>query len=137
MRDGFRAITSGWMLIDDFDDLTDRIERAAEWTRANGSLLADEEATIDFMIDARIARGTSARRSTLAEIANRVASRLVRKLKSNAIASISDEIVRIELSRDPECPADAIAFGVLEEITTRLINEQRGRSSAGGGAAHG
>ncbi len=57
MRDGFREIVSGWMIIDDFDDLTDRIERAAEWTTANGPLQPDEEATVKLMIEAQIARG--------------------------------------------------------------------------------
>jgi hypothetical protein len=46
LRDGFRNIVSGWTLIDDFDDLTDRIERAAEWTERNGPLTDDEEATV-------------------------------------------------------------------------------------------
>jgi hypothetical protein len=57
MRDGFRAIASGWMLIDDFDDLTDRIERLAEWTKANEPLQDDEAATVKFMIECQIARG--------------------------------------------------------------------------------
>ena len=57
MREGFRAITSGWTLIDGIDDLTDRIERAAEWTKAHGPLLPDEEATVELMIKAQIARG--------------------------------------------------------------------------------
>jgi hypothetical protein len=57
LREGFQEITSGWTLIDDFDDLTDRIERAAAWTKANGPLLPDEEATIEFMIECQIARG--------------------------------------------------------------------------------
>jgi hypothetical protein len=57
MRDGFREIVSGWTLIDDFDDLTDRIERAAEWTKANSPLQTDEEATVKLMIEAQIARG--------------------------------------------------------------------------------
>ena len=57
MRDGFREIVSGWTIIDDFDDLTDRIERAAEWTKANGPLEADEDATVKLMIEAQIARG--------------------------------------------------------------------------------
>jgi len=56
MRDGFREIVSGWMLIDGTDDLTDRIERVAEWTEANGPLEPDEEATIALMIEAQIAR---------------------------------------------------------------------------------
>jgi hypothetical protein len=59
MRDGFRAIVDGWMLVDDFDDLTDRIERAADWTKANSPLQPDEQATIGFMIECQIARGMS------------------------------------------------------------------------------
>jgi hypothetical protein len=57
MRDGFHEIVSGWMIIDDFDDLTERIERAAEWTEANGPLQPDEEATVKLMIESQIARG--------------------------------------------------------------------------------
>lgn len=56
LRDGFREIVSGWMLIDGVDDLTDRIERAAEWTKVNGPLLPDEEATIKIMIEAQLVR---------------------------------------------------------------------------------
>jgi hypothetical protein len=59
LRDGFREIVSGWMLIDDFDDLTDRIERAGEWTKVNGPLEPDEQATIELMIEAQMARGMS------------------------------------------------------------------------------
>jgi hypothetical protein len=40
------------------EDITNRIERAAEWTEANGPLLPDEEATIKLMIACQIARGT-------------------------------------------------------------------------------
>jgi hypothetical protein len=57
MRDGFREIVSGWMIIDDFDDLTGRIQRAAEWTEANGALDPDEYATVEAMIESQIARG--------------------------------------------------------------------------------
>lgn len=57
MRDGFREIVSGWTLISGMDDITDRIERAAEWTKANGPLDPDEQATIELMIKAQIARG--------------------------------------------------------------------------------
>lgn len=57
MRDQFREIVSGWMLIDDFDDLTDRIERAAKWTEVNGPLELDEQNTIRLMIQSQIARG--------------------------------------------------------------------------------
>ena len=57
LRDGFRDITVGWTLIDDFDELTDRIERAAEWTKENGPLRPDEEATVRMMIETQIAKG--------------------------------------------------------------------------------
>lgn len=57
MRDGFREIVGGWMIIDDFDDLTERIERAVEWTAINGPLQPDEEATVRMMIESQIARG--------------------------------------------------------------------------------
>jgi hypothetical protein len=57
LRDGFRDITAGWTVIDDFDALTDRIERAAEWTRDNGPLRPDEAATVKLMIEAQIAKG--------------------------------------------------------------------------------
>lgn len=57
MRDEFHDIVSGWMLISGMEDLTDRIERAAEWTMVNGPLQPDEEATIKLMIQAQIARG--------------------------------------------------------------------------------
>jgi hypothetical protein len=55
MRDGFREITSGWTLVSGFDEITDRIEQAAEWTKANGPLEPDEEATIKIMIESQIA----------------------------------------------------------------------------------
>jgi hypothetical protein len=57
MRDEFREIVSGWMLVDGFDELTDRIERSAKWAEANGPLLADEAATVRLMIQSQIARG--------------------------------------------------------------------------------
>jgi hypothetical protein len=57
MRDSFREITSGWMLIDDFDDLTERIERVGEWLNDNAPLLPDEEATVGMMIESQVARG--------------------------------------------------------------------------------
>ena len=56
-REGFMAIVGGWTLISGMDDLTDRIERAAEWTAENGPLCPDEEATMVAMIEAQIARG--------------------------------------------------------------------------------
>ncbi len=57
MREGFREIISGWMLINDFDYLTDRIEQAAKWTKQNGPLEPDEEATVKLMIECQIAQG--------------------------------------------------------------------------------
>jgi hypothetical protein len=57
MRDGFAAIVNGWTLISGIDDLTDRIEQVAEWTKENGPLLPSEEATIRLMIECQIARG--------------------------------------------------------------------------------
>lgn len=57
MRTEFNEITSGWTLISGMDDLTERIERAAEWTKANGPLEPDEEARIRLMIESQIARG--------------------------------------------------------------------------------
>jgi hypothetical protein len=56
MRQGFLDIVSGWMLIDDFDDLTDRIERAGEWAAVNRPLTEDESATVAPMIESQIAR---------------------------------------------------------------------------------
>jgi hypothetical protein len=57
MRSEFDEITSGWTLIDGMDDLTERIERAAEWTKVNGPLEPDEQARITLMIESQIARG--------------------------------------------------------------------------------
>ncbi len=45
------------MLVSGIDDLTNRIEEAARWTKDNGPLEPDEEATIKIMIEAQIARG--------------------------------------------------------------------------------
>lgn len=57
MRDEFRAIVSGWTLSDSFYDITKRIERAAEWAKANGPLEPDEAATVKEMIAAQLDRG--------------------------------------------------------------------------------
>lgn len=57
MRQEFYDIVAGWTLISGVGDVTDRIERAAEWTRANGPLEPDEERTIKLMIQAQVARG--------------------------------------------------------------------------------
>ena len=56
MRDGFRAISSGWTLLP-LDGLTECIEALAEWTKANGPLEPDEQATVTMMIESQIARG--------------------------------------------------------------------------------
>jgi hypothetical protein len=56
MRQGCLDIVAGWMMVDDFEDLTDRIERAAEWAAANGPLTGDESATVALMIKSQIAR---------------------------------------------------------------------------------
>jgi hypothetical protein len=61
MRDEFKAITSGWTLTRGIEALTSRIEEAAEWTKANGPLQPDEEATIARMIECQIARGWDTR----------------------------------------------------------------------------
>jgi hypothetical protein len=55
MRDGFRAITEGWMLVEDWHALTDRTEQLADWAAINGPLLPDEKATVRAMIDWQIA----------------------------------------------------------------------------------
>lgn len=54
MRPEFLAITSGWTLVNDFDAMTERIERAADWSKNNGPMLPDEHATIQFMIEYQI-----------------------------------------------------------------------------------
>jgi len=61
MREGFREITAGWMMVNTFDDVTDRIERVAKWMRTNGPLLPDEDATIKYMIECQIARSRERR----------------------------------------------------------------------------
>jgi hypothetical protein len=57
MRAEFDEITSGWTLISGMDDLTERIERAAEWTKTNGPLELDEHDRIKLMIEVQIERG--------------------------------------------------------------------------------
>ena len=57
MRAEFDEITSSWTLISGMDDLTERIERAADWTKTNGPLEPDEQARIGLMIESQIARG--------------------------------------------------------------------------------
>ena len=57
VREGFAEIVSGWTLIDGMDDITDRIERAAEWTLTHGPLNEREQNTIELMIQCQVARG--------------------------------------------------------------------------------
>ena len=54
MRETFVAIVDGWSLIDDFDDLVERIERSSKWMDANGPLLEDEASTVRLMIQRQI-----------------------------------------------------------------------------------
>jgi hypothetical protein len=68
MRPGFHDIVSGWTLIDGYGDLDDRIERAAGWTKVNGPLQPDEEATIRLMIEAQIARHMDAEPYWMADV---------------------------------------------------------------------
>lgn len=56
-REGFMAIADGWMLVNDFDELTDRIERLGAWTKENGPLSEDEAATVTMMIECQVAQG--------------------------------------------------------------------------------
>lgn len=57
LRPGFGAIADGWLLVDDFNDLTRRIEALATWTKENGPLTQDEERTIRLMIERQIELG--------------------------------------------------------------------------------
>jgi hypothetical protein len=56
MRDGFREISSGWMLVDDDADLADRIHRLMVWVADHKPFEADELATIKFMMESLLAR---------------------------------------------------------------------------------
>jgi hypothetical protein len=57
VRAEFRDIVHGWTLHSGIDDLTMRIEAAAEWTKTNGPLEPDEQRTIEVMIETQIVRG--------------------------------------------------------------------------------
>jgi wyosine [tRNA(Phe)-imidazoG37] synthetase (radical SAM superfamily) len=62
LRPEFSEIVAGWMLIDDFNDLTDRLERLAELIESIGGidkLSIDEHATVRIMIESQIARGVA------------------------------------------------------------------------------
>lgn len=54
-------IVRGWMLVDDWDDLTDRIERLAELMGRAKMAVADlddlKAATVKMMIDKQISEG--------------------------------------------------------------------------------
>jgi hypothetical protein len=50
MRDGFRDVVAGWMLIDDVYAFKAKIDLAAVWTAAHGPLNSDEESTVKLMI---------------------------------------------------------------------------------------
>jgi hypothetical protein len=55
MRDEFKEVISGWMLVNTYAAVTERIEEVAEWTKAHGPLWPDEEKTVQFMIEVQIA----------------------------------------------------------------------------------
>ena len=55
MRDGFREISSGWMLVDDAPALCERIERLLEWAVDHAPLEPDELATVQFMLESALA----------------------------------------------------------------------------------
>lgn len=57
MRGGFHDIVSGWMLVHDFNALTNRIEEVTEWMKTNSPLTADEKATIEMMIEVQVVWG--------------------------------------------------------------------------------
>jgi hypothetical protein len=57
IRPGFAEISSGWMIVDCFAELSDRIDRLARWQKVNGPLNDTEKATIELMIESQIARG--------------------------------------------------------------------------------
>jgi len=52
----FKEIVDGWLLIDSFDDVTERLERIAEHVKQYGPLTPDEEVTVKLMIEVQMAR---------------------------------------------------------------------------------
>lgn len=54
LRPEFYEISRGWLLTDDFDGLTDRIERLGKWAKNNQPLTEDESATVSMMIERQI-----------------------------------------------------------------------------------
>ena len=59
MRDGFREIASGWMLVDDTDLLAERLEKIKAWSFDNAPLHGDELACVGMMIEVHDARAAS------------------------------------------------------------------------------
>jgi len=57
MRAEFREIVHGWMLTNELEALSARIERASAWARLHDPLMPDEEATLKMMRDAQLVRG--------------------------------------------------------------------------------
>lgn len=55
IRPGLLHIVRGWILVLTFEDLTDRIERAAEWAKANGPLTPAEKSEVTSMVTCQVA----------------------------------------------------------------------------------
>lgn len=51
MRDGIRAIVSGWMMTDDTDALADRAHRALEFINDNRPAERDETETLTMIME--------------------------------------------------------------------------------------
>lgn len=62
--------------------------------------------------------------STLREIANRVADRLMTDLWAGRLAKIGIDEIRATLRQDPECPRNAVRFDWLEGLITRRLVEE-------------
>lgn len=62
MREEFKAITSGWMLVSGFDAITERLHEVAKWlNEGNAPLLPDEESVVALMVNCQIDRGLDER----------------------------------------------------------------------------
>jgi hypothetical protein len=57
LRPGFAEISSGWMLVYTFEEVTDRIERLAKWSEANNPVTPFEYKTVQLMIEAQMVLG--------------------------------------------------------------------------------
>ena len=57
----FRELVAGWMLVDDFDELTDRIDAVSALMKREGIKLEDlddlQRPTVRMMIESLVARG--------------------------------------------------------------------------------